>query len=135
MGLNDAVNVMEVLLEQGADTNVVTSDGETALSTAASWGRPSQVALLLEHGASIDPSTREGLRPLRVAIKKLSFWTLSGSLRFNPDYEKVIRKTGHHGLVLDRRNIHVQELLSMASDKGIEVSKLESFLGIDPAVV
>jgi uncharacterized protein len=47
----DAVNV---LLDKGADVNLATKDGSTALLVASNRGYPDIVAQLLKHGAKVD---------------------------------------------------------------------------------
>ncbi|KAK7485627.1 hypothetical protein BaRGS_00023076 [Batillaria attramentaria] len=54
--------VVSVLLEAGADVNVINSTGDTPLHRAAYTGREDVVGLLLEHGADITAVNSEGHR-------------------------------------------------------------------------
>lgn len=64
---------VEQLLQQGVPVNAVDKNGYSALHLAAEAYRPvgSQVilALLLEHGANIHASTRDGMTPLHCAAR------------------------------------------------------------------
>ena len=52
-----------LLLDNGDDANLATSDGQTALMNAARWGHPRVLALLAERGADVslvEPDTKFG---------------------------------------------------------------------------
>jgi ankyrin repeat protein len=55
---NGHVSVARLLLMRGADANVFTSNGQSAISLALQHGHPDAAVVLLEHGA--DPNTRSG---------------------------------------------------------------------------
>jgi ankyrin repeat protein len=64
------LQVMDVLLDAGADMEAVTQDGETVLFWAAMWGQPTSVALLLARGAAPDALDRYGETPLHAACAR-----------------------------------------------------------------
>lgn len=57
-----------VLIEHGADVNLVDEDGTVALSTAASFGYLDSVRLLLENGAEVSKKGVNGFTPLGMAV-------------------------------------------------------------------
>jgi hypothetical protein len=57
---DDSVDVVQALLDSGADVNAKRSDGFTALALAAFFGRTRIVELLLERGADVRAVTRFG---------------------------------------------------------------------------
>ena len=57
------VEMVRILLERGADPNVVRGDNFTALSLAAFFGHTEIVEVLLKHGARTDVATRYGTSP------------------------------------------------------------------------
>ena len=64
----DAVKSMEILLDAGADVNVVGNDSRTPLHWAALNAGASAVALLLRRGAAVDVMDDQGETPLQKAI-------------------------------------------------------------------
>ena len=59
--------VVELLLQKGADINARANDGNTALKSAALEGNAEVVKLLLEKGADINATTQHGNTALRTA--------------------------------------------------------------------
>ena len=64
----DAVKSMEILLDAGADVNVVGNDSRTPLHWAALNAGASAVALLLRRGAAVNVMDDQGETPLEKAI-------------------------------------------------------------------
>ncbi|KAI9853716.1 MAG: hypothetical protein M1813_001832 [Trichoglossum hirsutum] len=59
-----------LLLEKGADLNVKTYDGRTALHLAAEKGHETVVQLLLEKGGAVNAKTYDGQTALHLAAEK-----------------------------------------------------------------
>ena len=61
------MDVVRVLVEQGADINKAINTGATPLFMASQNGRVEMVRMLLEHGADIDKANNNGITPLMIA--------------------------------------------------------------------
>ncbi|EFY86458.1 hypothetical protein J3458_009526 [Metarhizium acridum] len=61
-------DLVRLLLEHGADTDVVTSAGEPPLMCAVDKGKMAEARMLLEHGADADGANRQGKTPLMQAV-------------------------------------------------------------------
>ncbi|RLN98482.1 hypothetical protein BBJ28_00006543 [Nothophytophthora sp. Chile5] len=66
---NGHANVMQTLLTFGADPNLA-SIRRSPLHCAVEWHRVECVQLLLQHGASLDAKSKDGLTPSQVAAQK-----------------------------------------------------------------
>jgi len=63
--------VIELLLENGAETNIFDSNGHTALHTAAFHNDNTQlINLLIKHGASVDAKINGGKTAMELAIEQ-----------------------------------------------------------------
>ncbi len=62
------VEVVQMLLDKGANANVISESGNTPLHMAALQGGPLVVALLLRAGAAPNTVNKEGKSPLHMAI-------------------------------------------------------------------
>lgn len=65
-----AERICEVLLLKGADPDVLSSDGASALLTASSVGSIGAVELLIKRRAALDLADRHGLTPLMGAADR-----------------------------------------------------------------
>lgn len=62
--------IVNLLLQGGADVHATTRSGDTALHWAAYDGNPTITLLLLEAGANVDAIGDLGNRPLHIATSK-----------------------------------------------------------------
>jgi hypothetical protein len=87
------VQMVRVLLENGADPNVARNDNFTALSLAAFFGHAEIVEILIDHGAKTDVATRFGTSPY-IWAKARSFGDVARSLekRSHETKERVIER-------------------------------------------
>jgi ankyrin repeat protein len=68
-----AVEAVQVCLDQGLDINATNGKGETVLHGAANRGSDVLVKFLVEHGAKLDAKSKSGFTPLDIAMGKDSF--------------------------------------------------------------
>ncbi len=83
------VQLVRVLLEHGADPNVVRNDNFTALSLAAFFGHAEIVDLLMRHGAKTDVATRFGTSP-EIWARARSFGDVARSLERKQEFKKSV---------------------------------------------
>lgn len=65
-----SLKMVQLLLEKGANPNVIQAGGWTPLHQAAAHGREAIAKLLVEHGASLDAKSDDGRTPLEMARAK-----------------------------------------------------------------
>jgi len=88
-----ALEAVQVMLEQGLDINQVNTREETALHGAANRGADSIIEFLVAHGAKIDLKSKTNFTALDIAMGKNSF----GSLPVPHDSSvALLRKLGAH---------------------------------------
>jgi len=73
---------LRLLIECGADVNVTSPEGRTALHTVALFGNLTMAKMLVEAGAKVDAADRLGATPLRDALRG-GFKELASFLRAN----------------------------------------------------
>jgi len=66
----EALESLKVAVDAGLDLGQTNTRGETALHGAANRGADSIVQFLVDHGAKLDPKTKQGFTPLDVAMGK-----------------------------------------------------------------
>ncbi|KAK7871443.1 hypothetical protein R5R35_010829 [Gryllus longicercus] len=64
---NDHVEIVDILLEHGADIHARTKDQWQPLHSACMWNNTKCVAKLLEHGADVNATSEGGQTPLHLA--------------------------------------------------------------------
>lgn len=63
-------NIVQTLIEHGANINATNNDGESALLLAAAKGSENMVKLLIENGADVNIINKKNESVLIVAINK-----------------------------------------------------------------
>lgn len=73
-------NLVEILLENGADANIKVVDGKTPLYVAALNGHGRVVEILLENGADISIKDNWGSTPFSAATESGNYFLLNQAL-------------------------------------------------------
>lgn len=68
VALNAPVEFIKKILEKGADPNIKSNNGITALMTAVLNKNISAVALLVDYGANIDDVTQDSVSAMTLAM-------------------------------------------------------------------
>jgi len=141
--------IVEVLLEHGADPNIRDKYGETPLHVAAAFGNSKVVEVLLEHGA--DPNARDdyGATPLHYAAafdypkivkslpKDLSDYDatpLQGAVEFNyPEVAKLLLEHGANPNIQENKYGYTP-LHYAASRCHVDVARVLLDHGADPTI-
>ena len=71
---NNNLELVEILIEKGADINQTNNYGSTCLHEAARKGKVDIVELLINHGADINIEDKDGYTPLLLALLESSFF-------------------------------------------------------------
>ena len=90
-------NVVEVLLNAGADPNTADCNGNTPLSIAAEKGLINTAKVLLDHGADPNAADEDGKTPLQHSLKYVNYSYGSGA---HKAVAKLLIDRGakHHGV-------------------------------------
>jgi len=105
----NAVDVLALLLEAGADTTVVDPSGGTPLGRAAFFGRPEATLLLLRAGA--DPNAYANPNNMTPLTAVVFGWMLASSGQTPPGMELAVDAEERLGVV--------RSLLDAGADLGI----------------
>ncbi|GMF15140.1 unnamed protein product [Phytophthora lilii] len=107
-------NVVEGLLDYGAQVDVRTLHGETPLHFAAASASQRVCQLLIEKGGDVDARTSEGLTPLMIAVAKDHGMAMEKIAALSPSVPSMMGDTHyqnahhHHQKTVDlRSSIHV----------------------------
>jgi ankyrin repeat protein len=73
---SDVLAAVKIFVEAGLDLTPVNARGETALHGAAERGADTIVSFLVEHGAALNVTTKQGFSPLDIAMGKASLGAL-----------------------------------------------------------
>ncbi|KAI1771105.1 ankyrin repeat-containing domain protein [Hypoxylon cercidicola] len=111
--------IMRLLLDSGADANLVSSQGKTALNMASRYGMVEVAKILLEKGADINHKDRYGWAPIFDAVG------------YCPNVA-LTRLLAENGAEMDDM-VHDETILHLALGEDIEILKtlLESRKGFD----
>ncbi|MBI4024165.1 MAG: ankyrin repeat domain-containing protein [Verrucomicrobia bacterium] len=118
------IKLAEALLAQGADVNFKTSQGETALMSAAECASLDLIRLLLQKGAEVNAKTKSGSTSLLVAVKyarKTAAKVLVES-RAEVNVAEMDGITPLMMTVIDASASNDLELLKLLLEKGAEVN-------------
>lgn len=99
-------DIIEMLLEHGADLNVVTQEGETALNLGIRRKYEGVVKVLLKHNADCEITPKDGWRPLLAAVA-------TGEVN-------VVRLLLDHGVNVDAVNEAGWTPLMFVADRGYD---------------
>ncbi|MHB1142055.1 MAG: ankyrin repeat domain-containing protein [Sulfuricaulis sp.] len=126
------LEVIQLLIERGADINAETSYGITPLVLAATTGRESAVRLLHAHGASLDHKTQSGNTALNLIAHSVSIRPdivrLLMDLGANPNIPDDSGRTPLHWAAQDA---NVEMVLLLVSNPKIRLSEIDN-LGWTP---
>ena len=103
---------MRVLLEHGADVNVVDGHGNTALMIAAGRGDVQCISLLLKSGADPQVKNKRGKTALDLAHDHLKVWR--GIVKRPP--RMVVKALNKIGINLEGMKEHHQKALAEAEE-------------------
>ena len=100
--LKGNIEIIQTLLDCGADINCATSDGATPLHAAASAGHSEAIKTLLNNGANIDCTASDGATPLHFAAAKGHVEATETLLerRATVDRQTTGKRTPLHGAAL-----------------------------------
>ncbi len=121
---NGSTELIELLLQKGADINISDSHGSTPLCTAASSGKHTTVKLLLENGADIHAMIYDNRKAINLAAnigcsESVKLLIEAGN---NPDY---CGSSGYTPLMLAAENGN-QELIKVLLEKKADVNAKHS---------
>ena len=91
------IPIIDLLLEHGADPNIVDEDGESALLIAANYGYSDVVEKLLEHGANPNITGKDRETALFIAFKFDSSLTYGYTIDIQEKVNSVVEKLLEHG--------------------------------------
>ena len=77
--------IVELLLEHGADADVVAVDGRSALSQAVVYRQADILKLLLQHGAKVNLTNHDGVTALALAVTQRDVDTVQLLLEYGAD--------------------------------------------------
>ena len=111
-------NIMERLLEAGADVDAAEEDGSTALHVAARMARLSVVERLLEAGADVDAAKKVGSTALHVATRNDNLGMVARLLQAGANVNAT-KKDGSTALHMATRSCYlsvIERLLQAGAD-------------------
>ena len=117
-----SVELVEILLETGADINVRQTDGWSALHDACHSRNPEVVKMLLERSPDVNLQNLHGETPLRIAVKRPpNLDIVKMLLKANSDVDIVAndRTTAVYGAVMEGTSELLELLLKQNPDVNI----------------
>ncbi|XP_046388295.1 ankyrin repeat domain-containing protein 49-like [Ischnura elegans] len=102
---NGHEDVVEYLLEKGADLKATTKDGWQPLHSACNWNFTHCASLLLDHGADVNAVTNGGLTPLHLASSSSNARDTLILLLLNPNLDpSILNNSGETASQVARRS-------------------------------
>ena len=121
---NDNIYTVQLLVDCGADVNVLNGDGQTPLHTAAGREKdcPEFCSILLKHNAKIDAVDKDGNQPLHLACETAVTSTVQHLLDCNADVLATnnFHQTALHKAACSKRDC--PEVCLMLIAKGAQVN-------------
>lgn len=118
---NGNTEMVELLLERGADPNTTIRGGETVLMTAARTGRPGPVKALIARGAVVDAKERRGQTALMWAAAEGHSETVDLLIRSKADFRTVLPDSGFTALFFAARAGR-REVVRILLQAGVDVN-------------
>ena len=121
---NGNIQTVQLLVDCGADVNVLNGDGQTPLHTAAGGWKdcPELCSILLKHNAKIDAVDKDGNQPLHLACEAALTSTVQRLLDCNADVLATnnFHQTALHKAACSKRDC--PEVCVMLIAKGAQVN-------------
>ncbi|KAI5710777.1 hypothetical protein M8J76_016253 [Diaphorina citri] len=105
---NGHANIVELLIQRGADTQKTTIDGWTPLHSACKWNNTECVIVLLNYGVDVNAQTNGGLTPLHLAASHSHSRDILMILLSHPNVDPHILSTSNESAreIATRSGIH-----------------------------
>ena len=98
------------LLNTGADPNIASKSGLTALHEAAYWGEVEILGWLIDKKGNVNAKDQNGMTPLHVAA-------LAGGARARADVIALLKKHGADETAIDRNGLTPAQYMTLWEDK------------------
>ncbi|GMH37666.1 hypothetical protein BSKO_05539 [Bryopsis sp. KO-2023] len=130
-GLTD---VVQTLIERGADINLENQKGTTPLFVAAQTGHTEVVEILLEAGVQVDKRSKSGATPLMVAAQEDHVDVVRLLLEAGANVNISKKKSGQTALWSATFNGH-EEVASLLLENGADSNIVDEVSGASPLYV
>ena len=125
-------NIVQLLLDKGADVHARDINGETALMTAAEKGNTSIAKMLLEKGAEINTKNKQGQTPLLKIAEKENLDMINFLLENGADIN-ARDKWKETALITTLRK-HKMAAAKLLIDKGADIRVKDNFYQCTPLI-
>lgn len=144
--LFNSLDILELLIKNGANINKRDINGETPLFRAAGWNHPGPTEVLLKYGANTNIPNKNGETPLHFAAKYLHIKSIKILLKYGAD-PNVLTYTGATPLLLiitsamdpkdnlvsdnDKTRLKMIKVIKILLNHGAKINKVD-VSGISP---